>query len=139
MSKFWKALGITTALAALVPVSIKEDKETGKKTYQSLLLSLDIKTDEAEKQKEIGLNLGDGVVSRAIVNAVTAKREAELFTDDPAEAVVAEAQAIADEAQDAADEAQAIADEAQAAADEAQAAADEAAIEAAEADFDPEF
>ena len=139
MSKFWKALGITTALAALVPVSIKEDKESGKKTYQSLLLSLDIKTDEAEKQKEIGLNLGDGVVSRAIVNAVTAKREAEPFTDDPAEAVVAEAQAIADEAQAIADEAQAVADEAQAAADEAQAAADEAAIEAAEADFDPEF
>ena len=88
MSKFWKALGITTALAALVPVSIKEDKETGKKTYQSLLLSLDIKTDEAEKQKEIGLNLGDGLISRAIVNTVTAKREAELFADDEPEAAV---------------------------------------------------
>ena len=126
MKKLWKALGITTALAALVPVSIKEDKESGKKTYQSLLLSLNIKTDEAEKQKEIGLNLGDGLVSRAIARAVTAKREAELFTDDPAEAVVTEAQAIADEAQAIADEAQAIADEAQAAADEAQTAADEA-------------
>lgn len=112
MSKFWKALGAITALAALVPVSIKEDEETGKKTYRSLLLSLDVKTDEAAQEKQIGLNIGDGVISGAITSAVTAKREAELFTDDPAEAVVA----------------QTIADEAQAAADEA-----------AEADFDPEL
>ena len=145
MSKFWKALGVTAALAALVPVSIKEDKETRKKTYRSLLLSLDVKTDEAAEVQEIGLNIGDGLVSRAIARAVTAKREAELFTDDPAEAVVAEAQAIADEAQAIADEAQVIADEAQDAADEAQAIADEAQAaadaveEAVEADFDPEF
>lgn len=122
MSKFWKALGITTVLAALVPVSIKEDKETGKKTYQSLLMSLNVKTDEAAKEKQIGLNIGDGVISSAIINAVTAKREAELFTDDPAEAVVTEAQAIADEAQAAAGTAQAIIDDVQGIADEAQAA-----------------
>ena len=95
MKKFWKAFGFTAALAALVPVSIMEDKETGKKTYQSLLMSLDIKTDEDTSEKQIGLNIGDGLISSAIVNAVTARREAELFTDDPAEAVVAEA--IADE------------------------------------------
>ena len=95
MKKLWKAFGITAALAALVPVSIKEDKETGKKTYRSLLMSLDVKTDEEAQEKQIGLNIGDGLISSAILNAVTARREAELFTDDPAEAVVTEA--IADE------------------------------------------
>ena len=88
MKKFWKALGITAALAALVPVSIKEDKESGKKTYQSLLMSLDIKTDEAANEKQIGLNIAEGVISSAIANAVTAKREAELFADDEPEAAV---------------------------------------------------
>ena len=95
MRKLWKAFGITATLAALVPVSIKEDKETGKKTYRSLLMSLDVKTDEEAQEKQIGLNIGDGLISSAILNAVTARREAELFTDDPAEAVVTEA--IADE------------------------------------------
>ena len=88
MSKFWKAFGIATALAALVPVSIKEDKETGKKTYQSLLMSLDIKTDTEKSEKQIGLNIGDGIVSRAIADVITAKREAELFADDEPEAAV---------------------------------------------------
>lgn len=121
MKKFWKAFGITAALAALVPVSIKEDKETGKKTYKSLLMSLDVKTDEEAQEKQIGLNIGDGLISSAIVNAVTARREAELFTDDPAEAVVAEA----------------IADDVPADFDDAQAAADEADDEAL-ADISPE-
>ena len=103
MKKLWKAFGITAALAALVPVSIKEDKETGKKTYRSLLMSLDVKTDEEAQEKQIGLNIGDGLISSAIVNAVTARREAELFTDDPAEAVVTEA--IADEVPAGGDEA----------------------------------
>ena len=121
MKKFWKAFGITAALAALVPVSIKEDKETGKKTYKSLLMSLDVKTDEEAQEKQIGLNIGDGLISSAIVNAVTARREAELFTDDPAEAVVAEA----------------IADDVPADFDDAQTAADEADDEAL-ADISPE-
>ena len=147
MKKFWKALGIA-ALAAVVPVRVQKDEETGKKTFQSLLWKLDVTPGPGNSGTEIGLDLMEGVLTRPILNAVTAKREAALFADDePDAAVVAqmtadEAQLAADEAQAAADEAQALADQAQAAADEAQALADEAqtaADEAAEDDFDPEF
>ena len=41
MKTIWKVLGIT-ALAAAVPVRVKKDREKGKKTYQSLLLSVDV-------------------------------------------------------------------------------------------------
>ena len=89
MRNFWKAFGITAALAALVPVRVKQDEETGKKTYQSLLMSLDITPNaEAGDKETVGLNICDGVVSRAIVHAVTAKREAELFADDEPEAAL---------------------------------------------------
>lgn len=152
MKTFWKALGIA-ALAAAVPVRIKKDETTGKKKYQSLLLSVDVGPGEGGEGTDIGINFGEGVITGAITNLVDARKEAELFADDDPEAAVLELQAIADEAQEAADEAQAIADEAQEAADEAQAIADEAqaiADEAAEAaaahdgagdddDFVPEF
>ena len=147
MKAFWKALGIA-ALAAAVPIRVKKDGENRKKTYQSLLLSVDVGPGESGEGTDIGINFGDGVITGAIMNLVDAKKEAELFADDEPEAAVLDAdelQVIADEAQEAADEAQAIADEAQEAADEAQAIADEAqeaadeAAEAAEADFDPEF
>ena len=147
MKKFWKALGIA-ALAVAVPVRFKKDETTGKKKFQSLLLSVDVGPGEDGEGTDIGINIGEGVISSAITNLVTAKKEAELFADDDPEAAVLDAedlQTIADEAQEAADEAQAIADEAQEAADEAQAIADEAqaaADEAAQADgaaFDPEF
>lgn len=136
MKTFWKALGIT-ALAALVPVRFQKDEKTGKRKYQSLLLSVDVGPGEDETGTDIGINLGEGVLTdlgRAIVGA---RREAEMFTDDPAEAAVdpEELQTVADDLQAAADEAQAVADELQAAADEAQATADEATP----ADFDPEF
>ena len=144
MKKIWKVLGIT-ALAAAVPVRIKKDEVTGKKKYQSLLLSVDVGPGESGEGTDVGINLGEGVITGAISNLVTAKKEADLFADDELDAVLDadELQTIADEAQEAADEAQAIADEAQEAADEAQAIADEAqeaADEAAEAaGADPVF
>ena len=147
MKKIWKVLGIT-ALAAAVPVRVKKDETTGKKKYQSLLLSVDIGPGEDGEGTDVGINLGKGVITGAISNLMAAKKEANLFADDEPDAAVLDAdelQVIADEAQEAADEAQAIADEAQEAADEAQAIADEAqeaadeAAEAVEADFDPEF
>lgn len=154
MKTIWKVLGIT-ALAAAVPVRIKKDEITGKKKYQSLLLSVDVGPGENGEGTDIGINIGEGVISNAITSLVDARKEAELFADDEPEAAVLdadelqviadeaqeaadEAQAIADEAQEVADEVQAIADEAQEAADEAQAAAGEAQ-EAAGDDFDPEF
>lgn len=136
MKTFWKALGIA-ALAAFVPVRFLKDEETGKKKYQSLLLSVDVDTDPEEKTVDIGVNLCEGVLTDLGRKLAGAVRESEMFTDDPAEAALnpEELQTVADDLQAAADEAQAAADELQAAADEAQAAADEATA----ADFDPEF
>ena len=148
MKNIWKVLGVA-ALAAAVPVRVKKDETTGRKQYQSLLLSVDVGPGE-DGGTDIGINIGEGVIAGAITNLMTAKKEAELFADDEPEAAVLDAeelQTIADEAQEAADEAQAIADEAQEAADEAQAIADEAqeaadeaaeAAEAAEAELTPE-
>ena len=150
MKAFWKVLGLT-ALAALVPVRYKKDEETGKQTFQSLLISVDVGPGKDDIHTDIGISLGEGLLTDLGRKAVGAVREAEMFTDDPAEAAVDAdlAQAIADEAQAAADEAQAIANDLQAAADEAQQAADEAQaaeearaeaeMEADAADFDPEF
>ena len=129
MKTIWKVLGIT-ALAAAVPIRIRKDETTGKKKYQSLLLSVDVGPGEGGEGTDIGINFGEGVITGAISGLVDAKKEAELFADDEPEAAVldeSELQIIADEAQEAADEAQAIADEAQ-----------EAADEAAEAGFVPE-
>lgn len=142
MKAFWKALGVA-ALAALVPVRYRKDEESGRKTFQSLLISVDVGPGKDEIHTDIGISLGEGVLTDLGRKLMGAK-EAGMFTDDPAEAAVdAElAQALADEAQAAADEAQSIADDLQAAADEAQAAADEAAqaeLDADPSDFDPEF
>ena len=141
MKAIWKVLGVA-ALAAAVPVRIKKDEENGKKTYQSLLLSVDVGPGESGEGTDIGVNFGEGVLTGAITGLVTAKKEAELFADNEPEAAVLDAedlQTIADEAQEAADEAQTVADEAQEAADEAQAIADEAQEAADEAgEFDPE-
>ena len=136
MKTFWKALGIA-ALAALVPVRYRKNEETGQQTFQSLLLSVDVDTDPEEKTVDIGVNLGEGVLTDLGRKLAGAVRESEMFTDDPAEAALdpEELQTVADDLQAAADEAQAAADELQAAADEAQAAADDATS----ADFEPEF
>ena len=145
MKKFWKALGLA-AIAAAVPVRFKKDEETGRKTYQSLLISVDVDTDEEGKTADIGINLGDGLIPNAISGLVGKKRETVHFADDDPEAAVVPdvidfTQAAAEQAQASADKAQAAADEAQAAADEANAAAEDAQAvqEADEEDFDPEM
>ena len=86
MKKFWKALGIA-ALAAVVPVRVKKDEETGVKSFQSLLWKLDISPKDGENI-EIGLDLMEGVVTAPLMNLIDARKEAELFTDDPEEAVL---------------------------------------------------
>lgn len=136
MKKLWKALGLT-ALAALVPVRFRKDEETGRRNYQSLLLSVDVDTDPEEKTVDIGINLCEGVLAGLGRKLAGAVRESEMFTDDPTEAALdpEDLQTVADDLQAAADEAQAAADKLQAAADEAQAAADEAGAN----DFEPEF
>ncbi len=87
MKKFWKALGIA-ALAAAVPVRIKKNKETGQLKYQSLLLSVDIGPGEDGEGTDIGINLGEGLLSDVGKRIVGAKKEADMFTDNPDEAVL---------------------------------------------------
>ena len=41
-----------------------------------------------EEGTEIGVNVGEGVLTQAIGNLVNAKKESQLFTDDPEEAVL---------------------------------------------------
>lgn len=123
MKKFWKALGIA-ALAAAVPVRFKKDEETGKKTYQSLLLSVDVGPGE-EEGTEIGVNVGEGVLTQAIGSLVNAKKESKLFTDDPEEAVPFAGEAEPAEPAEAAAEPEAAVEEAKA--DESEAAAGEEA------------
>ena len=87
MKKFWKALGIA-ALAAAVPVRIKKDEETGRKKFQSLLLSVDVGPGEGGEGTDIGINLGEGLLTDLGKGIVGAKKEAAMFTDDPEEAVL---------------------------------------------------
>ena len=87
MKTFWKALGIA-ALAAVVPVRYKKDEESGKKVFQSLLWKLDVGPTGNGDTTEIGLSLMDGVVTGPLMDAISAKKEAELFTEDPEEAVL---------------------------------------------------
>ena len=87
MKKFWKALGLA-ALAAAVPVRVKKDDTTGRKQYQSLLLSVDVGPGEDGEGTGIDINFGEGIINSAITGAVNAKLEASLFTDDPEEAVL---------------------------------------------------
>ena len=87
MKKFWKALGIA-ALAAAVPVRIKKDEETGRKKFQSLLLSVDVGPGEGGEGTDIGINLGEGLLTDLGKGIVGAKKEAAMFTDNPEEAVL---------------------------------------------------
>ena len=132
MKAFWKALGLT-ALAAAIPVRFQKDEATGKKTYQSLLLSVDVGPGE-EEGTEIDVNVGEGVLTNAISGLLRSKKESAMFTDDPEEAVLfagGEPEAAVVTAADIAE------DEAAAVVEEAAAQPEEA--EAAEEDFDPDL
>lgn len=87
MKKFWKLLGLT-AIATALPIRVKRDEATGKKTYQSLLLSFDVGPDEEGTGTEVGVNVGEGLLTSAIGGLLNAKKESKLFTEDPAEAVL---------------------------------------------------
>lgn len=137
MKKFWKALGVA-ALAAAVPVRFQKDDATGEKTFQSLLVSVNVGPGE-EGGTSIDINFGDGVLTQAISSLVNAKKESKLFTENPEEAVLfaddqSEAAVVTDD-----DIAEAVAEEAAAQAEEAEAAKNTAEPEATEEDFDPDL
>ena len=87
MKKFWKALGIA-ALAAAVPVRFKKNETTGKKKFQSLLISVDVTPNQDGEGTDIGINIGEGVLTEAISNLVDSKRETIHFADNEPEAAV---------------------------------------------------
>lgn len=133
MNKFWKALGIA-ALAAAVPVRFKRDEATGRKKFQSLLLSVDVTPNEDGQSTSIGVSIGEGLLTDVISGLAGSKKEAVHFADDDPEAAVVP---------DVIDFAQAVAEQAQTDDNGAQAAADveetQAPQEAGEEDFDPEM
>ena len=127
----WKALGLA-ALAAAIPLKVKKDEETGKRTYQSLLFSVDVGPDrETGEGTDIGVNVGEGLLSGPLSKAVAAKKEDGLFADDEPESAVVPN--IIDFAQAA--EAQ----EENAAAEKPAAPAPAHVEEVTEEDFDPEL
>lgn len=138
MKKFWKALG-AAALAAAVPVRFKKDDATGEKTFQSLLVSVNVGPGE-EGGTSIDINFGDGVLTQAIGGLVNAKKESKLFTEDPEEAVLfADGQPEAAAADIAEGQTEAAAEELAAQGEEAESAKEAAEPEATEEDFDPDL
>lgn len=101
MKKFWKTALRLATLATVVPVSVTHDESTGKTTYQSLLASLEIGRSQDGVRTDVGLNLGEGVLSGAVRQIIAAKKESVLYADQdlipsPAPAAAArEAQASA--------------------------------------------
>ncbi len=134
MKTFWKILGIT-ALAAAVPVRFKKDEETGKKTYQSLLISVDVNTDQTTgKVADVGINIGDGLLSNAVMSAVKKKETVHFADDEPEAAVIPD---VIDFAQAAKAQEEAAPDGGSGCAP-AQDGEPAPAAEVTEADFDPE-
>ena len=104
MKNIWKVLGIA-AIAAAIPVRFKKDEESGKKTYQSLLYTVNVGPGEGGEGTDVVVNFDEGIVTGAISGLVAAKKEAELYADDDPEAAVLDAdelQIITSEAQEAA-------------------------------------
>lgn len=132
MKKFWKALGLA-ALAAAVPVRFQKDDATGEKTFQSLLVSVNVGPGE-EGGTSIDINFGDGVLTQAISSLVNAKKESKLFTEDPEEAVL-----FADNQPEAATEEPAAQAEETEAAKETEPTEETSEPEATEEDFDPDL
>ena len=131
MKNFWKALGIA-ALAAVIPVQISKDEETGTRSYRSLLLELEsVRKDE--DHQEINIKLMHGLLTAPIYDLLAAKKETALFADDEPEAAVIPE--VIDFAQAAAEARAAELQEAAELPDEA----GETAEEEADSYFDPEF
>ena len=104
MKNIWKVLGIA-AIAAAIPVRFKKDEESGKKSYQSLLYTVNVGPGEGGEGTDVVVNFDEGIVTGAISDLVTARKEAELYADDDPEAAVLDAeelQIITNEAQEAA-------------------------------------
>lgn len=81
MKKFWKTALRLATLATVIPVNVTHDEATGKTTYQSLLVSLDVTTQPDGSRTDIGLNLGEGILTGAIRSIAAARKESAMFAD----------------------------------------------------------
>ena len=101
MKKFWKTALRLATLATVIPVSVTHDEITGKTTYQSLLASLEVGPGQDGITRNVGVSLGEGLLTGAVRQMVAAKKESVLYADQdlipsPAPAAAAqEAQASA--------------------------------------------
>lgn len=96
MKKFWKRTLRLATLATVIPVSVTHDEENGKTTYQSLLASL-----ELGPGQEVGINLGEGVLTGAIRGRMAAQKEESMFDDQALMASSPVVQASVETAQEA--------------------------------------
>lgn len=96
MKKFWKRALRLATLATVIPVSVTHDEESGKTTYQSLLASL-----ELGPGQEVGINLGEGVLTGAIRGKMAAQKEESMFDDQALMASSPVVQASVETAQEA--------------------------------------
>lgn len=134
MKSFWKVLSAAALVAGLAPYKVEKDEETGKTTYQSLLMRITTSRGENEEKKQIAVDLGEGTLFQKAREKAAEREEAHLFTDDLAVTYQsAEAEAADMEAAEAEIEAMAAEAEAQEAQMEAAEAAEEAVQEEAEA------
>lgn len=133
MKSFWKVLGAAALVAGLAPYKVEKDEETGKTSYQSLLMRITTSRGESEKKKQIAVDLGEGTLFQKAREKAVAREEAHLFTDDLAVAYQP-AEAEVDDMEDADAEIEAMAAEAKAVADEGKAVIAEAKSSIAEAE-----
>lgn len=97
MKKFWrKALRLVT-LATVIPVNVTHDEHTGKTTYQSLLASLSVGPSQDGIHTDVGLNIGEGVLTGAVRTLIDAQKEAAMYADYELDPISPVAPAPADE------------------------------------------
>lgn len=81
MKNFWRRALRLATLATVIPVSITHDEVTGKTTFQSLLASLEVSRNQDGSRTDVGINLGEGVLSGAVRQIIAAKKESALYAD----------------------------------------------------------
>lgn len=78
MKAIWKILG-AALVVGLTPYKVEKNEETGEKSYQSLLCRITSTPGEGEKEKNIGINLGEGTLTSLLHNQA---EEPHLFSDE---------------------------------------------------------
>ena len=82
MKKFLRKVLALTTLATVVPVSINRDEITGKTTYQSLLATLTVKHGRDGAGTNMVLDMGEGVLTKAVNDIILARQEAAMYADE---------------------------------------------------------